>query len=81
MSTYLADGNILVKVFKRFMVFASNGVFIDEVEFNDGDYDESEEKDQDHVEIISSLVDKKALAVATQPDDVVLNPKVKIYDF
>jgi hypothetical protein len=35
MSTFLEDGKILVKNRRRFMVFTSNGNFIDEVEFND----------------------------------------------
>mgnify|MGYP006089676223 CR=1 FL=1 len=35
MSTFLEDGKILMKIGKRFMVFTSNGAFIDETEFND----------------------------------------------
>lgn len=33
MSTYVEGGKILVKVFKRFMVFTQKGEFVDEVEF------------------------------------------------
>jgi hypothetical protein len=42
MSSFLDDGKILVKIRRRFMVFARDGAFIDEVEFNDfedGEYD------------------------------------------
>lgn len=35
MSTYLEDGKILIKIRRRFMIFTSDGAFIDEVEFND----------------------------------------------
>ena len=35
MSTFLENGNILVKVRNRFMIFTENGAFIDEVEIND----------------------------------------------
>lgn len=35
MSTFLDDGKILIKIRRRFMIFTSDGAFIDEVEFND----------------------------------------------
>lgn len=35
MSTFLQSGKILIKIRRRFMVFNSNGAFIDEIEFND----------------------------------------------
>lgn len=35
MSTYLEDGKILIKILNRFMVFTSNGGFIDECQFDD----------------------------------------------
>ena len=35
MSTFLADGKILIKIRKRFMVFTTNGAFIDEAQFDD----------------------------------------------
>jgi hypothetical protein len=49
MSTFLENGLILVKLRRRFMVFNSNGSFIDEVEFNtelkpDDDKSESEKE-------------------------------------
>jgi hypothetical protein len=40
MSTFLTDGKILVKIRRRFMVFSSNGNFIDEVKFNDDALDD-----------------------------------------
>ena len=43
MSTYVEGGKILVKVFKRFMVFTQKGEFVDEVEFANLDYSTSEE--------------------------------------
>lgn len=46
MSSFLDDGKILVKIRRRFMVFAGDGAFIDEVEFNDyenKEYDENVE--------------------------------------
>ena len=38
MSTYIEGGDVLVKVYKRFMAFTQKGEFIDEVEFNDAYY-------------------------------------------
>jgi hypothetical protein len=35
MSTFLQDGKILIKIRKRYMVFTSNGAFIDEAQFDD----------------------------------------------
>ena len=49
MSTYMESGDILVKVFKRFMAFTANGCFIDEVEFNEMDYAKS---DESHINLI-----------------------------
>ena len=50
MSTYLESGDILVKVFKRFMAFTANGCFIDEVEFNEMDYDKSDEIEMNQID-------------------------------
>ena len=36
MSTFIFDGKILIKVSGRFLIFNSQGVFIDEVEFDHG---------------------------------------------
>ena len=44
MSTYIEGGDILVKVNKRFMAFTQKGEFIDEVEFSDAFYNQSNEK-------------------------------------
>ena len=52
MSTYIEGGHILVKVFKRFMVFNQTGKFVDEVEFNNAGYDQSEEKNTNHLELL-----------------------------
>jgi hypothetical protein len=35
MSTFLEDGKIMIKIRRRYMIFTSDGAFIDEVEFND----------------------------------------------
>jgi hypothetical protein len=35
MSTFLEDGKIMMKIGKRFMVFTTNGAFIDETHYND----------------------------------------------
>jgi hypothetical protein len=43
MSSFLNDGKILVKIRRRFMVFTSDGAFIDEVEFNEDILNEVEE--------------------------------------
>ena len=43
MSSFLEDGKILMKIRRRFMVFTSDGEFIDEVEFNDDILQEVEE--------------------------------------
>jgi hypothetical protein len=62
LSTFLSDGNILVRVLYRFLVFDCDGAFIDEVEFNhiayesskntrlkqEYDYDISDEGDLNH---------------------------------
>ena len=52
MSTYVEGGKILVKVFKRFMVFTQNGEFVDEVEFNMLNYEDSEDGKIDQLEIL-----------------------------
>jgi hypothetical protein len=38
LSTFLEDGKILMKIGKRFMVFTTNGAFIDETHYNDEMY-------------------------------------------
>ena len=35
MSTFLESGKIMIKIRRRYMVFTSDGAFIDEIEFND----------------------------------------------
>ena len=52
MSTSVEGGKILVKVFKRFMVFTQNGEFVDEVEFNMLNYEDSEESKNDQLDIL-----------------------------
>lgn len=39
MSTFMDDGNILVKCKNRFLVFSNNGFFLNEVQFEKTDLD------------------------------------------
>lgn len=39
MSTFMENGNILVKCKNRFMMFANNGAFLSEVKFDKEDLD------------------------------------------
>ena len=43
MSTFLDDGNILIRSRRRFMIFTKEGFFKDEVTFNDDNKDEEED--------------------------------------
>jgi hypothetical protein len=42
MSTFLEDGKILIKIRRRYMVFTSNGAFLDEAQFDDSLLEEDE---------------------------------------
>ena len=84
MSTYIQGGDILVKVFKRFMVFAQNGQFKDEVEFNDDAYRQSDLQNEDHIEQLMSHVDRKAMMDtlgSNNKDNNPVRPKILIRDF
>jgi hypothetical protein len=51
MSTFLENGFMLAKIRKRFMVFDSNGNYIDEIEFNEElmPIDDKDSSDKDGV--------------------------------
>jgi hypothetical protein len=63
MSTFLENGLILVKLRRRFMVFNSNGSFIDEIEFN-RDLKAEDEKSESDVNMLSVLNTARHLNVA-----------------
>ena len=52
MSTYIEGGDILVKCNMRFMAFTQKCEFIDEVEFKDNVYDQSNEKQLNQVDLL-----------------------------
>jgi hypothetical protein len=53
MSTFLDDGDILLQVGYRFMLFENNGEFKDEIEFSD--VAEEDKKDQEKLKITKEL--------------------------
>jgi hypothetical protein len=63
MSTFLENGLILVKLRRRFMVFNSNGSFIDEIEFN-RDLKAEDEKSESDINMLSVLNTARHLNVA-----------------
>lgn len=47
MSSFLESGKIMIKIRRRFMIFTSDGAFIDEVEFNEDLLNKNEISDKD----------------------------------
>jgi len=76
MSTFILDGKILIKISGRFLVFNSRGVFLDEVEFDNGTSRETgqdfyEGKEQKYIKLIKSLKNTvpKYLTKGNAPDE------------
>lgn len=56
LSTFLENGMIMVKNRQRFLLFNSNGNFIDEVEFNNDNMEEGDEDDEDQLNNSLALI-------------------------